>query len=65
MASYVITAKNSNAEPLVSVQISAISQDAAVVEEIDVVNSVRTLLAAVPGVVTVQAQKYEQVITIV
>jgi hypothetical protein len=65
MASYVITAKNSNAESLVSVQISAISQDQQVVAELDVVNSVRTLLSGVTGAVSVTAQKYEQVITAV
>ncbi|KUN03138.1 hypothetical protein AQI95_24575 [Streptomyces yokosukanensis] len=63
MASYVVTAKNSSAEPMVSVQISAISQEGTVVEEIDVVDSVRSFLATVSGVVSVTALKYEQVIT--
>jgi hypothetical protein len=65
MASYVITAKNSSAEPLVSVQISAINQEGTIVQELDVVNSVRTFLATVSGVVSVTAQKYEQIITVV
>ena len=63
MPSYVITAKNSNGEPQVSVQISAISQEGTVVPELDVVDSVRNLLSGVSGVVSVVAQKYEQVIT--
>ena len=65
MASYVITAKNASAEPVVSVQISAINQEGTVVPEIDIVNAVRTFLATTPGVVSVTAQKYEQVITVV
>ncbi|MEU5596809.1 hypothetical protein [Streptomyces sp. NPDC020298] len=65
MASYVITAKNASAEPMVSVQISAISQEGTVVEELDVVNAVRSFLSTVPGVASVTAQKFEQVITTV
>lgn len=65
MASYVITAKTASAEPLVSVQISAINQEGTVVQELDVVDSVRSFLGTVSGVVSVTAQKYEQVITTV
>ena len=65
MASYVITGKNSSGEPQVSVQISAISQEGTVVPELNVVDAVRSLLGGVPGIVSVAAQKYEQVITTV
>ncbi|WP_435279184.1 hypothetical protein [Streptomyces sp. 1222.5] len=65
MATYVITGRNASNEPLLSVNVSGINQDAQVVEEIDVINAVRTYVAGVPGVKTVVAQKYEQVITVV
>lgn len=60
---YVITGKNASGEPVVSVDIAAINQDAPVVNEVDVVNAVRTLLAGTAGVGSVVAQKFEQVIT--
>lgn len=65
MATYVITGRNSSNEPLVSVSISGISQDAPIVDELDVVNALREFLDGVAGVSVVVAQKYEQVITIV
>ncbi|MES9522475.1 hypothetical protein [Streptomyces capoamus] len=65
MASYVITARNSSVETVVSVQISAINQEGSAVPELNVVNAVRQYLASVPGVASVQAQKFEQVITVV
>lgn len=63
MASYVVTGKNASGEILVSVNIAAINQDSPVVNEVDVVNAVRTFLAGTAGVGSVVAQKYEQVIT--
>jgi hypothetical protein len=65
MATYVVTGKNGAGEPLVSVTISGINQDAPVIQEIDAVNALRQYLASVAGVLVVVAQKYEQVITIV
>ncbi|WP_432019923.1 hypothetical protein [Streptomyces sp. 1222.5] len=65
MATYVITGRNGSNEPLVSVNVSGINQDAQVVEEIDVVNALRDYLSGVAGVRNVVAQKYEQVITVV
>ncbi|MGY5048311.1 hypothetical protein ACWDE0_22165 [Streptomyces sp. 900105755] len=62
MATYVVTGK-SNGSPLVAVSIDSINQDTEVVDELTVVNAVRACLAAVPGVQTVVAQRYEQVIT--
>ncbi|RPE40281.1 hypothetical protein EDD90_3317 [Streptomyces sp. Ag109_O5-1] len=64
MATYVVTGK-SNGSPLVAVSIDSISQDSPVVEELAVVNAVRVFLEGVPGVQTVVAQRYEQVVTIV
>ncbi|MEV7389636.1 hypothetical protein [Streptomyces sp. NPDC091215] len=64
MATYVVTGK-ANGSPLVAVSIDSINQDTQVVDELTVVNAVRECLAAVPGVQTVVAQRYEQVITIV
>jgi hypothetical protein len=58
-----VTGKNASGEPIVSVPISQINQDSPVVNEIDVVNAVRAQLAATPGVASVSAQKFEQVIT--
>lgn len=65
MATYVVTGKNGSGEPLVSVNVSGINQDAPVVAEIDVVNALRQYLASIAGVSVVVAQKYEQVITVV
>lgn len=65
MASYVITARNASVESVVSVQISAISQEGSAVPELSVVNAVRQYLGTVPGVASVTAQKFEQVITVV
>jgi hypothetical protein len=65
MANYMITGRNSSAESLVSVQISAIQQDSQVVQDMDIVNAVRAQLAGTAGVASVVAQKFEQVITII
>ncbi|MFK0018184.1 hypothetical protein [Streptomyces sp. NPDC090798] len=65
MASYVITGRNKSGEPVLSVNIDAISQEPPVVDEVDVVNAVRVFIAGTAGVVSVVAQKYEQVITVV
>ena len=65
MANYQITARNNSGEPMVSVSIGGIDQEAHVVDEITIVNAVRNCLAGVPGVQSVLAQKYEQVITVI
>jgi hypothetical protein len=66
MATYVITGKNSGGSPVVSVNIAAINQEEErVVEDIDVVNAMRTFLAGRAGVASVVAQRYEQIITVV
>ncbi|MFF7096424.1 hypothetical protein ACFY9A_29115 [Streptomyces rubradiris] len=65
MATYVVTGRTSGGEPLVSVGISGINQEGTVVQEIDVVNAIRELLARTARVVSVEAQKHEQVITVV
>jgi hypothetical protein len=64
-ATYVITGKNSSGEPIVSVMISGVDQETQVVQDIDVVNSVRVFLAGTAGVNSVVAQRYEQVITVI
>ncbi|MFJ6667405.1 hypothetical protein [Streptomyces sp. NPDC091383] len=63
MAQYIVTGRNTSGEGIVAVTISAINQDSQVVADMDVVAAVRSLLDGAPGVVSVQAQKYEQVIT--
>jgi predicted lipase len=63
MAQYTVTGKSSSGEGVVSVQISAINQDTAVIQELDAVNALRSFLAGTPGIVSVTAQKFEQVIT--
>jgi hypothetical protein len=63
MAQYMVTGKNASGEGVVSVNIAQINQDTPVVAELDVVNAVRTLLAGTSGIVSVVAQKFEQVIT--
>lgn len=65
MPTYVVTGKSGSGEPLVSVNISGISQEPVIVPETDVVNAVRAFLAGLPGVGSVVAQKYEQVITVI
>ncbi|MFE2073732.1 hypothetical protein [Streptomyces misionensis] len=63
MAQYIVTGRNTNGEGIVAVTVSAINQDTQVVADLDVVGALRSLLASAPGVVSVGAQKYEQVIT--
>ncbi|MET7452543.1 hypothetical protein ABZT03_11715 [Streptomyces sp. NPDC005574] len=65
MASYVVTGKTAGGAPLFSVSLSSVDQDDIRVEDIEVVNAVRKLFAAVPGVGQVEARKFEQVITVV
>lgn len=65
MANYTVIGRNAEGMPLVQVSIGSIDQEQRVVEEIDVVNAVRNHLAALPGVQSVVARKYEQVITVV
>ena len=63
MASYQVAGRNNEGTPVILVSIGSIDQDTHLVDDITVVNAVRTCLAAVPGVSSVVAQKYEQVIT--
>ncbi|MFD7794313.1 hypothetical protein [Streptomyces sp. NPDC059759] len=65
MATYLITGKSKAGEGLISVSISGINQEQQLVEELDVVESVRVFIAGAPGVDRVVAQKYEQVITVI
>ncbi|MFI6251524.1 hypothetical protein [Streptomyces sp. NPDC051016] len=65
MASYQVAARNQEGTPVVLVSIGSIDQDTHMVDDLTVVDAVRECLAAVPGVVSVVAQKFEQVITIV
>jgi hypothetical protein len=48
---------------MVSVSIGGIDQEQHVVDEITIVNAIRTCLTGVPGVQSVLAQMYQQVIT--
>lgn len=63
MASYQVAGRNNEGTPIVLVQITSIDQDTHVVDEITVVDAVRACLGVVPGVASVRAQKFEQVIT--
>ncbi|KOV86053.1 MULTISPECIES: hypothetical protein [unclassified Streptomyces] len=65
MANYQITGRGSSGEPLVSVSISGVDQEQHVMDEITIVNAVRDCLATAPGVQSVLARKFEQVITTV
>jgi hypothetical protein len=65
MANYVITGRSPGGEPLVSVQIGAISQEQPTIDDIDVVNAVRGFLVGLPEIGSVVAQRYEQVITVI
>lgn len=65
MANYQVTGRNASAEPVVAVSIGSIDQEQQVVAEMTIVDAVRDCLAAVPGVESVVARKFEQVITTV
>lgn len=65
MATYVITGRNKSGEPVLSASIDSITQEPPVVDEVDVVNVLRAFIAGTAGVVSVVAQKFEQVITVV
>ncbi|MHB9857603.1 hypothetical protein [Streptomyces sp. YIM S03343] len=65
MATYTVTGRNSEVMPIVSVSIASIDQEQQVVPEMTIVDAVRTCIGAVPGVQSVVAKKYEQVITVV
>lgn len=65
MPTYVITGRSGSGESVVSVNISGINQETPIVQELDVVNAVREFLAGTPGVGSVVAQRYEQVITVI
>lgn len=63
MASYVVTGKNTSGDNVVAIDIAAINQDPQIVTELSVVDAVRTWLEEQPGIGSVTAQKFEQVIT--
>lgn len=65
MANYTVTGRNSEVMPIVSVSIASIDQEQQVVSEMTIVDALRSCIAAVPGVQSVVAKKYEQVITVV
>lgn len=65
MASYTVIGKNSEGSVVISTSVGSLDQDGNYLNEIDVVNAVRTLFAGTPGIEFVVARKYEQVITIV
>ncbi|MFI0233168.1 hypothetical protein [Streptomyces sp. NPDC017086] len=65
MPNYQVTGKNSEGMPVVAVSLASIDQEQQLVSEMTIVNAVRNCLAAVPGVQSVMARKFEQVITTV
>jgi hypothetical protein len=65
VANYTVTARNASGEPVVAVSIGSIDQEQQVVTDMAIVDAVRECLAAVPGVESVVARKFEQVITTV
>ena len=65
MANYQVTGRNAEGSTLLSVAVGAVDQDGHFLDDMDVVNAVRAVVAGAPGVVSVVARKFEQVITIV
>jgi hypothetical protein len=65
VATYQVTGRGGSGEPLCSVSVGGVDQEQQVVDDMTVVNAVRACLAAVSGVESVVARKYEQVITVV
>ncbi|MFI6530522.1 hypothetical protein [Streptomyces uncialis] len=64
MASYHITGKTATREPVIAVSIAGIEQESGtVIDEMDIVNAVRAVVAAAPGVDLVAATRYVQVTT--
>ncbi|WP_318205401.1 hypothetical protein [Streptomyces sp. SCL15-4] len=63
MPNYQVTGRNNEGTPLASVSLSSVDQEGHVVDDMTVVNAIRDCLAGVPGVQSVVALKYEQVIT--
>lgn len=63
MAQYIITGRNSEGSTVVSAAVDSIDQDGPILDEMDIVNAVRAVVAQGAGVVFVQVQKYEQTIT--
>jgi hypothetical protein len=61
VASYLITGRTSGGSPVVSIHLDSINQEDPIVNEIDVVNAVRTFLLTVPNVTQTVAQKQEWV----
>jgi hypothetical protein len=65
LATYVITGRNKSGEPVLAASIDSITQEPPVVDEVAVVDALRAFIAGTAGVVSVVAQKFEQVVTTV
>ncbi|HWN00918.1 MAG TPA: hypothetical protein VNO54_28035 [Streptosporangiaceae bacterium] len=65
MATYTVVGRNVEGSTVVSVNFGGVDQDGHYLDDLDVVNVVRSLLAGTAGVSSVVAKRYEQVITVV
>ena len=63
MANYQVIGRNSEGSSVVTVAVSSVDQDGRYLDDMDVVNAVRSLVAGTAGVSSVVAKKFEQVIT--
>lgn len=63
MAQYIITGRNSEGSTVVSAAVDSIDQDGPILDEMDIVNAVKAVVAGGAGVVLVTAKKYELAIT--
>ena len=64
MANYTVAGRNNEGSTVVQVAIGSVDQDSHYVDDMDVVNAVRAVVAGAPGVQSVVAKRYEQVITV-
>lgn len=65
MANYQVVGRNTEGSTMLSVAVGAVDQDGHYLDDMDVVNAVRSVVAGAPGVASVVAKKFEQVITVV
>ncbi|MFD5709473.1 hypothetical protein ACFWHW_03610 [Streptomyces pharetrae] len=65
MPTYTVTSRDQEGSAVAMVSVSSVDQDSQVIDDMTIVNAVRTAMANGNGVHSVVARKYDQVITIV
>lgn len=65
MANYQVLGRDAAGSTMVTVAVSSVDQDGHYLDDMDVVNAVKSVVAGAAGVSSVVARKFEQVITLV